>query len=399
MFSNELKFFVISDMSQKYDEINKNLLKITNLYYFLIKNYSSKLAQIEKLFNDINIKQLLENQNHLIRELVKIINNLLIEKINTEMIRKYEEESIETVDESFNQKSKNIITNKNLDMFAKQNKNYSKKAKKSKVNNNINNSKIENNNLISKKINNQKEIIPLNIISPKTYREYNGTLSFFNININNNSNIKTYEPHPKKAKNKLSSKSCNNLKMMHNNILSKNNNFNNIYCNMNNTYTIDEEGNDDYNSGNNEDKNSVNNNYDNENYSMLEMSDNKKQKREYTHGNNSEIDYKRNFHKIPIKSEIYFKSFPNILKDSFNNDKEDFSYKKRCHTTENFFKSNLYNLNRNNLFRKFSKKEIYSVPYFYNGKINSPSKLTKKIYNSSYKKLSNYTKKRHYTSS
>ena len=398
MSANELKYFVISDTTEKYDEINKNILKTANIYYFLIKNYSSKLNQIERALPDISIKQLLEHFHYLIKELVKIINDLLIEKINLETIKKYEEESIEIFQEPLIQKKKNIVTNKNLDMFSKSsnyyiNKNSPKKEKKPKKNINISlNKNNENGNLISKKINSQKEIIPLNIISPKTNKEYNGTLSFFNININNNSNIKTYEQNSNKKKkenNKLLSLSYNNLKMMPNNIVSKNNS-NHIY--YNNNYTIDEELNDDYNSGNNQMQTYVTTKY---NFDDESLSEYKKQRIENLSVNNSlrkEFNDKKNKNmRNNIKNEYYFKSFSHNLLNSFSNDKEDFSYRKRANTSNNLFKSNL--------FRNLSKNEIYCIPYVYNGKINVPSKLTKKIYNSSYKKLNNYKKKRNSSSS
>lgn len=83
---NDLKYYVISDSSQKYDEINQIIIKFTKLYFFTMKNHSYQISQIENKINEYNvngevkIKQLLENQQNIIKELIKIINNFLLEK-------------------------------------------------------------------------------------------------------------------------------------------------------------------------------------------------------------------------------------------------------------------------------------------------------------------------------
>ena len=198
MLSNELKYLVISDTTKKYEEINKKILKFSKIYFYLMKNYSLQLIQIEKLFinnnnsGDINIIKLIENQHKIIKELVKIINDTLLEKINTEVIKKLEKKSLEPFYDPSAQKK--IVKNKNLNIMSNSN-HFSKKPKfyvhnnkkeniypgNSNLKNNLN--KSVDDNLISKKLLNQQKIIPLNIITPKTNNEFNGTLSYFNIKV------------------------------------------------------------------------------------------------------------------------------------------------------------------------------------------------------------------------
>ena len=80
---NDLKYYVISDITQKYNDINKKIIKFTKLYFYTKKNHSYQITQIENKLNEYNIKgkvklkQLLENQQNIIKELIKIINNIL----------------------------------------------------------------------------------------------------------------------------------------------------------------------------------------------------------------------------------------------------------------------------------------------------------------------------------
>ena len=227
MYVNELKSFVISDTSQKYEEINKKIIKFSKIYFTLSKNNSSQLNKNQNINNEINIKQLLDNQHNIIKELVKIINDILIEKINSEVVKKLEGQSFDISDEPLEQKSnttnicsvsnysidkpyykqynikeklcepinnkKNIINNKNNIINNKNNINSiinnNKKSVK-RIKNNLNKSVDEN--LIAKKLLNQKKIIPLNIITPRTDNEFSGALSFLNININNKVNNYNY---------------------------------------------------------------------------------------------------------------------------------------------------------------------------------------------------------------
>jgi hypothetical protein len=105
MYVNELKSFVISDTSQKYEEINKKIIKFSKIYFTLSKNNPSQLNKNQNINNEINIKQLLDNQHNIIKELVKIINDILIEKINSEVVKKLEGQSFDISDEPLEQKS------------------------------------------------------------------------------------------------------------------------------------------------------------------------------------------------------------------------------------------------------------------------------------------------------
>ena len=431
MNSNELKYLVISDTSQKYDKINKKILKFAKIYFNIMNNYSSEIISIEKnnnyfYFGDIKLKELLENQYILIKELVRIINDILLDKINNEVLKKCEDQSSDSFDEPLLQK--NNITNKKIKMLytpdysnnkskgfdrnKKEIKNEIKNNIKKNIKNNYKNNK--NNNLISQKLLQQKEIIPLNIIYPKTNNEYNGTLSFFNMNTNNNNtyNYKLYEKQLNKndeySPYKPQMKTINSFEKSNSHEIKekifpnlKYNNINNFSYYKINNYTIDEEIND---TGNNEKQTYItSNHYLDEDYGNYpETLSFKKKQIKYRSGscqnlfendinNRSKLSDHKN---LPIKRQNYINSSSNLFNIDDNN---DFSYKKRSNTSFNFFKPNLYSENNvyNNVLEKFRKNTLYSVPYINNGKINSPSKLTKKFLNSSYKKLKNYNKKRY----
>lgn len=419
MFSNEFKYFVISDTTQKYEEINKKILKFTKIYFNLTKNYYTQLIQIENKINNYNnfgeikITQLIENQHKIIKELVKIINDIFLEKINSEVIKKLEGKSIDTFYEPLTQK-KNIM-NKNLDIFSHSNyfskkPNYIQNNKKEKIykdNNYIKNNIIKNNiknnlnkkiddNLISRKLNNQKKIIPINIIAPRTNNEFNGAISFLNINSNNI--INNFKPYEKYSYSKMEYSPIKTISNFDNNkSFLKHNNINNISYYMNNNYTIDEEKND--NNSANERQITIisNNNYEEDNSTLPDMLSLRKKKIKYrspnTKPSEKNLNSNRNFNKhfTPSKSELYFNVLPTSLLNAFNDNSEDFNYNKRSNTFFNFFKPNLYNMDKEkkNLL-KLVKTKVYSVPYINNGKINIKSRLTKEILNTSYKKLNKY---------
>ena len=123
---NDLKNYVISDITKKYDDVNQKIIRFTKLYFYTMKNHSYQLGQIENKLNEYNvngevkIKLLLENQQNIIKELIKIINNFLLEKRNTEVVKKLEEEvkidKLEVIDKNVDclpLKQKNIIRNNN----------------------------------------------------------------------------------------------------------------------------------------------------------------------------------------------------------------------------------------------------------------------------------------------
>ena len=463
MYVNELKSFVISDTSPKYEEINKKIIKFSKIYFTLSKSNSSQINKNQNSNNEINIKQLLDNQHSIIKELVKIINDILIEKINSEVVKKLEGQSFDISDEPLEQKSNttnicsvsnysidkpyykqykikeklcepiynknNIINSKNNIINNKNNINNSK----NNINNIINNNKksvmrLKNNlnksvdeNLIAKKLLNQKKIIPLNIITPRTDNEFSGALSFLNININNK--VNNYKPYKKFPNYKIEPSSTQKVIKPYINNLDKtknsphirpnnNNNINNILSShyMNNNYTIDEEKLD-KNSGNNEGQTSItsHNNVEDENFP--EAFNKRKQKIKYRMGNshsgdkdNRNIYHLNNLNKIKTLNNINSKveyylntnsSFPNFHNSTERLDSIPYHHQ-RSNTAFNFFKSNFNNLlNKDNKFLlKSSKSTLYSIPYINNGKVIKPSRFTKEIYNNSYLKITKYQKKR-----
>jgi len=447
MYVNELKSFVISDTSQKYEEINKKIIKFSKIYFALSKSNSSQLNKNQNDNNEINIKQLLDNQHNIIKELVKIINDILIEKINSEVVKKLEGQSFDISDEPLEQKSNttNICSVSNYSIDKPYYKQYNIKEKlcepinnkNSIINNknNINNininkktiKRIKNNlnksvdeNLIAKKLLNQKKIIPLNIITPRTDNEFSGALSFLNININNK--VNNYKPYKKFTNYKIEPPSTkkviksymNNLDISKNNPHIRTNNNNNILSShyMNNNYTIDEEKLD-KNSGNNEGQTSItsHNNLEDENFP--EAFNKRKQKIKYRMGyshsgdkDNRNIYHLNNLNKIKTLNNINSKadyylntnsSFPNFNGSNSTERLDNIPYyHQRSNTAFNFFKSNFNNLlNKDNKFLlKSSKSTLYSIPYINNGKVIKPSRFTKEIYNNSYLKITKYQKKR-----
>ena len=79
---NDLKYYIISDNTPKYNVVNNKIIKFTKLFFYTMKNHSYHITQIENKINEYNvkgevkIKQLLENQQNIIKELIKIINEI-----------------------------------------------------------------------------------------------------------------------------------------------------------------------------------------------------------------------------------------------------------------------------------------------------------------------------------
>ena len=450
---NDLKYYVISDISPKYDNINKKIIKFTKLYFYTMKNHSYQLAQIENNINQYNIKgevkikQLLENQQNIIKELIKIINNILQENRNNKIINKNEERI--KID-YFPLKQKNIIMNNNLHIFAPFNysitkPNYQKnnsKEKRLNTNSNDNYKNISTNEILrskatksvddrmsSKKIVNQKKIIALNIIAPKSGNGYKNALSFLNIKSskqNNKKNVfkKFVNKEKKITQNSLKHKlfksmstseiSNKPLIINKNNLYLRTNNISNNNPYVNNNYTIDEEKNDkiDCISLINERQSSISSSNMNENYGNLAHILTKRKKRiKYRVSSRGKIlltdkgDYEKNMVRVksekdmPVKTELYFSYnsyFPNFTLTNFSVDKNsDFSYHKRSNSALTFFNGNLNNIiKENNRAVRKIENEIYNMPYINNGKRIIPTRFTKEVLNSSYKILNKYEKKR-----
>ena len=185
---NDLKYYIISDNTQKYKEINNKIIKFTKLYFYTMKNHSYQITQIENKLNEysikdeVKIKLLLENQQNITKELIKIINDIFQENINIDI--KKNEKKIKI--DYFPLKQKNIIMNTNLHIIAQPNNfitksNYLKNNIKENIINTNDNQKDKRKNekirynltksvddkINTKKLSNQKKIIALNVLAPK----------------------------------------------------------------------------------------------------------------------------------------------------------------------------------------------------------------------------------------
>ena len=364
---NDLKNYVISDITKKYDDVNQKIIRFTKLYFYTMKNHSYQLGQIENKLNEYNvngevkIKLLLENQQNIIKELIKIINNFLLEKRNSEVVKKLEEEvkidKLEVIDKNVDclpLKQKNIIRNNNnfhiFDSFhypiGKSIINNNNIKAKMNINENAKNvspvetlrtyiTKSVDDKIKNKKIINQKKIIPLNIIAPKNGKEFNGAVSFLNIKsskqtskkklfgkfVNKEAKKNIIKPVKKKIFKSISTSEISYMPKIINNTnlyLKTNNMNNNINYNknpyyINNNYTIDEEKTDNINDniGNlfmiNERQNSINSINITENYGNLPHIFSKRKKRIKYRGNGgrgkmASIEKESNKNMVRVKS-------------------------------------------------------------------------------------------------
>ena len=392
-----------------------------------MKNHSYQITQIENKLNEYNIKgevkikELLENQQGIIKELIKIINNILAKIRNDETSNKSED--------FIPLKQKNIIMNNNLHIFALPNynigkinytKNNMKENKGGIVRIRVNKSvddKINN-----KKVLNQKKIIKIDITEQKHGKEYKNNI---NNNLPKQKNKKNFfEKYINKEKRKekviknkiLKSKSTSEIsykpKLQNKNLILKTNNINNttsITNNnyYNNNYTIDEEKND-----NLEGISFIN---DRQNSCSCDINDNqeivkRKKKIKYrekrtkallSENNGKNLMTVKSAKVIPIKKEFFFNynsCFPyyfyNITNSSMDKNSE-YSFNKRSKSSLTFFSGNLNNIiiKEHNRAIKSIENEIYSIPYINNGKRIIPTRLTKEFLNNSYKILNKYEHK------
>lgn len=478
---NDLKYYVISDETKKYNEVNHKLIKLVNLYFYTMKNHSYQLNQIENKLNEYNIngevkiKQLLENQQNIIKELIKIINNFLLEKRNSELAKKFEEQIIIDKNDKINKidyklplKQKKVMRNNNnfhiFDQLChnhKKSNNKHSKNFKEKNNINENTKNISTNETLKsnitksvedkintlytinpKRIINQKKLIALNIVAPKSGKEFKGALSFLNVKLSiqkrkkklfgkflNREIKESSKPNKKKL---IKSKSTSEMTFIPKIIYKPNTNLNkNLYLKINNIsnnnpynikinnyYTIDEEKNDNIN-GKNESITMINdrqssisscNLYEN-NSNLAQIFTKRKKKIKYRGNsrkgrisstekdNNKNMVRIKNTKEIPLKTDFYLNtnsSFPNFTLTNTSLDKlGNITYNKRSNSSLTFFNGNLNNYkNKDNKFINKFETEIYSVPYIINGKRILPSRFTKEVLSSSYKKLNKYEEKR-----
>ena len=422
---NDLNSYVIYDDTKKYDKINQIIIEEAKNYYKTMKNHSYQITQIENKLNEynikshINIKELLQRQQNIIKELVNIINHLLSSYITPDnnIIRNNNRNSNNSIVK--NKKNKN---DKNINNF-KVNTHLNNSIDKSQIlllkNSKLNIKKYFNNKNFNKPINSvdrnlnkrnnntksitNKNIIPLNIVSLKSINDlkYNPdsiNINFFDNNNNNNKFEKKYlnkqqikkeiEISNKKLfKSGSSSEISNKTKINKNNLYIKTNEFGDseqFYRN----YTIDEEG------------NNLSFNYDQEKQSSL-------YNRTEIDGNLPNLLSKpkiikktkyRSAKKIPLKEEYYLinnYTFTNFNFTNSTSNKSTGNLNNRNNSSTTVMNSNLNRIfkNNNNSQKKF-EQQIYSMPYINNGIQIIPTRITKEVLSSSYKVLNKYKNKR-----
>ena len=420
---NDLNSYVIYDDTKKYDKINQIIIEEAKNYYKTMKNHSYQITQIENKLNEynikshINIKELLQRQQNIIKELVNIINHLLSSYITPDnnIIRNNNRNSNNSIVK--NKKNKN---DKNINNF-KVNTHLNNSIDKSQIlllkNSKLNIKKYFNNKNFNKPINSvdrnlhkrnnntksitNKNIIPLNIVSLKSINDLKYNPDSININFFDNNNNKFEKKYLNKQqikkeienKNKKlfksgsSSEISNKTKINKNNLYIKTNEFGDseqFYRN----YTIDEEG------------NNLSFNYDQEKQSLL-------YNRTEIDGNLPNLLSKpkiikktkyRSAKKIPLKEEYYLinnYTFTNFNFTNSTSNKSTGNLNNRNNSSTTVMNSNLNRIfkNYNNSQKKF-EQQIYSMPYINNGIQIIPTRITKEVLSSSYKVLNKYKNKR-----
>ena len=388
-----------------------------------MKNHSYQITQIENKLNEynikshINIKELLQRQQNIIKELVNIINHLLSSYITPDnnIIRNNNRNSNNSIVK--NKKNKN---DKNMNNF-KVNTHLNNSIDKSQIlllkNSKLNIKKYFNNKNFNKPINSvdrnlhkrnnntksitNKNIIPLNIVSLKSINDLKYNPDSININFFDNNNNKFEKKYLNKQqikkeieisnkklfKSGSSSEISNKTKINKNNLYIKTNEFGDseqFYRN----YTIDEEG------------NNLSFNYDQEKQSLL-------YNRTEIDGNLPNLLSKpkiikktkyRSAKKIPLKEEYYLinnYTFTNFNFTNSTSNKSTGNLNNRNNISTTVMNSNLNRIfkNNNNSQKKF-EQQIYSMPYINNGIQIIPTRITKEVLSSSYKVLNKYKNKR-----
>jgi len=420
---NDLNSYVIYDDTKKYDKINQIIIEEAKNYYKTMKNHSYQITQIENKLNEynikshINIKELLQRQQNIIKELVNIINHLLSSYITPDnnIIRNNNRNSNNSIVK--NKKNKN---DKNINNF-KVNTHLNNSIDKSQIlllkNSKLNIKKYFNNKNFNKPINSvdrnlhkrnnntksitNKNIIPLNIVSLKSINDLKYNPDSININFFDNNNNKFEKKYLNKQqikkeieisnkklfKSGSSSEISNKTKINKNNLYIKTNEFGDseqFYRN----YTIDEEG------------NNLSFHYDQEKQSSL-------YNRTEIDGNLPNLLSKpkiikktkyRSAKKIPLKEEYYLinnYTFTNFNFTNSTSNKSTGNLNNRNNISTTVMNSNLNRIfkNNNNSQKKF-EQQIYSMPYINNGIQIIPTRITKEVLSSSYKVLNKYKNKR-----
>ena len=199
---NDLKTQIIIDNKKRYEYINQRIIQVDKLYFKTMKNHSFQITQIENKINEYNIKsnikikQLLQNQQNLIKDLIKIINQILLHKEIAETTSTGNENisSISSIrpDSKINNKKNFQNMKKDIPLInscaknkmlncekGKLNKNnYPKKANNNKPINSNNRNQNNRNNKINEL--NKNKFISLNIVSLKSINDLKNSSDIFN---------------------------------------------------------------------------------------------------------------------------------------------------------------------------------------------------------------------------
>lgn len=419
---NALKNYIIFDNNNKYDEINGRIIKVTNLYFKVMKNYSFQLTQIENklneynIKNDIKIKQLLQNQHSIIKDLINIINKILSYKVQTETILTGNDIQIEK-NSILRDNYMDAINNLKIDFPLKKtiNKNYEINTEKEKIKKNyLKNTKIneiesniiknKNNRTSRTEIRNGNKKLSLNIPSLRSVNNLKNNSDLVNmkyLNINKNKKEKKLlnkqqikneiELSNKKLFKSMSISEISNKPKINNQTLyiktSSFSNSNPSYFNGN--YTIDEERNNTSLYYDQERQYSqYNRTYNDGSLPNLLSKPNKPKKIKY-----------RTVESIPLKEEYYLINNYTFTNFNITNNSSyksiDNSYNRKNNSLI-FLNKNINNINTlflNNHSIKRNRKKIYSAPYINNGIQIIPTRYTKEVLNSSYKILKKYKNK------
>ena len=212
---------IISINKEKFGKINTKLINIFKDYYHLIDTYSYEINYIENSINSfkpknkLNIKNFIDNQQLLIKDLVNIINNLLFSiKMHSNKNRNSKsKKSIKSIIENNNYSNMNYIKNNNIIKLKSKNQindslsflNIKKKKKETKINQYINKPKEQekDKNELSSKNSSLTNIFSFSTKN-KSFLNNSNSLSdinnFTNVNgIYNNYKKSSASPYNKKA--------------------------------------------------------------------------------------------------------------------------------------------------------------------------------------------------------
>ena len=366
---NRQNILISSVNKEKFEHVNSKITSLFNEYYNLLGIYSYKIDYIENSINSfkpkhkLKLKNFIENQQSLIKELVNIINNLLLSiRIHSNKKRNSKsKKSIKSIIESNNYSSFNSI--KNNSKNNKKTKKYlndslsflsiKNKKKELKINQYINKKKEKDKNELMSKNSSLTNILSF---STKNKSFLNNSNSLSDINSITNFNV-TYN-NSNKYKNTRASpyvKKINNISLKLSNYNDKN-------------------------------KEILNTSF---------FSTNKSKKKEKMRASDSN----KSFDKIPIK--IPLNSLSNMIKNSRTKSVvplklTDFSIKKE-NKHDSAFNEPLSNEKESKdgvlyVFTDNNKDNIENIDF--DGKYHiTPHRMTKEVLNTSYNILNKYEKK------